>query len=249
MQNIQEKLQKGYEINNLELYENTFKDYKKMLLTTVLALALVFAIFFGISMIGLMFYLSYYNITPDQASEALAQFNLADLSQQQLLAYYGINVFATALFGVVSAGFLKLAQQVHQGHLPQLSAVFYYFVRKEGFFVFSFLLFIEALIASFSYYIQAYDLLLVSFVVQVIVKVLTILVVPLLLFSKAPFFKAIQWSLQLVNQQPLRMLSLVSFFYIFSLFGVFFFLIGVVFTLPILYAFTYNLYVQIIEKN
>ena len=245
MQKILDKIQKGYEIDQAQLYQNTFADYRKMLLPAALTLFVILAI----AMVTYMIFVMVYFGDPLKASEEMAQFNLLTLSTNQLFFYYGINSIVTAIFSIITAGFIALAKQVHDQQLPSLGTLFSFFIKKQGFAIFFFTFILQLLLSGLSLVLQMYGLSLVSFFLFILIHTLTLLVIPLLIFNKLPLHKAVSYSVQLINQQPFRILSLLLFFGLFAIGGVFLFLVGFVITFPILYAFIYNLYHQIIEKD
>ena len=245
MHKILNKIQKGYEIDPPQLYQNTFADYRKMLLPAALTLFILVAV----AMVTYMIFVMVYFGDPLKASEEMAQFNLFTLTTDQLLWYYGINCVITALFSIITAGFIALAKQVHEQQLPSLGTIFSFFIKKQGFVIFIFALSLQLILNGLSLVLQTSGLSLVSFFLFVLIHTLTLLVIPFVIFDKLPLHKAVSYSVQLVNQQPFRILSLLLFFGLFAIGGVFLFLIGFVITFPILYAFIYNLYYQIVEKN
>ena len=245
MKNIQKKIKNGYEINSVELYKNTFSDYRKMFFTTALSLFLIFIVL----MTFYMMIITYYFGDPIKASEKIAQFDFLKLTQEELLIYIGSNAILVSIFSIFTAGFIALAHEVHQNHLPKLGTVFQYFLKKKGLYVFIYALIYQSLTGLISFYLQAADLTLVSLFLTIILHTLTIFVIPLIIFNPLSITKAVKYSFQIVNQQPLRILSLFLFFGICSMGGFFLFIIGILLSLPILYAFIYNLYVEVIGKD
>ena len=240
MSNITDKITNGYQLDLPKLYQETLQIYKKSVLVSGLILFLVAVIFFIVYAIGLVAYLE----TPFPTEEQIEQFNIANLSNQQLIQIGLIQALFFGIFGVISAGLLRLCKSVDDQKLPTLEVVFKIFTQKQGLQVFVFAFIFQLVLSAITFIFDSFNIFLASWFIMVLAYTLFILVIPLITFEKYNLGKAITSSVQLVNQRPFLLMSLVMFHGIFAVTGTFFFLIGIFATFPVWYAFMYSLYKQ-----
>lgn len=240
MSNITDKITNGYQLDLPKLYQETMQIYKKSVLVAGLILFLVAVIFFIAYAIGLVAYLE----TPFPTEEQLQQFTIANLSNQQLIQIGLIQALFFGIFGVISAGLLRLCKSVDDQKLPTLEVVFKVFTQKQGLQVFAFAFVFQLILSAITFIFDSFNIFLASWFIMILAYTLFILVIPLITFEKYTIGKAITSSVRLVNQHPFLLMSLVMFHGVFAVAGIFFFLIGVFVTFPVWYAFMYNLYKQ-----
>lgn len=245
MNRIKNLIENGYTIDGLNIYNETFQTYKKMVLPAGMIIFLIMIILTGIYTTVLF---TYFN-NPKEITDLLESFSVLNLSPANLLIYILVSAGINALFSIVSAGFLKMARDVFHDHLPKFGTVFKYFTKVEGIKIFIFTFIFHIVYSLISIFLELYGLSLAGLFVFILMHLLTILVIPFILFDKLSIIEALRSSVMLVNQHPFKIMSYLIFMASLSLFGFLIFFIGIIFTIPLFFCFNYCLYNQIIEKN
>jgi len=245
MNKIQNKIENGYNIEGNQIYDDTFNIYKKMAIPAGAILLMISIILGGIYMISLF---SIFN-DPTEIQSFLESLALLQLSPEILTYYVLASATINAFSSIFGAGFIKMARDVYHNELPKFGTAFSYFTKKEGLKVFAFSLILQIIFSSISLGLESIGLNLVNYFVLILIHLLTLLVVPFIIFDKMPIFKAIGASISLVNQKPFKIMTYLILLGALSLAGLFMFLIGIIFTLPLLYCFNYSIYENIVNKN
>lgn len=245
MNPIKKRVSEGYELNTFLLYQNVFLSYRSTFLLIAMVLLMGFGFLFLLSLFGIILYYG----DPIIASEALQNLDPAHLSDEFILWSYAANVILSGILGVFSAGFINMMKTVHERQIPSFGTLFKYFTNWAGMKVFLFSLAVQSTIALAGIVLQSYGLDLVQLFIMVLVHTLTVLVIPLIIFHKLSIGSAVKYSIQLVNLYSFRILALVLFYGMLSFAGLFLFIIGILFTLPIQFAFKYHLYHQIVFQE
>lgn len=241
MHTIDKIIKEGYVIDSQKLMNSVFESYKKSVMLIMLILLCFFGITLIISTIGVMMYYA----NPIDAVKNLNNWNPNNLNQQQWLIYQGFNVLISSIFGVLLAGllnFIKYNKTTNDNAIePILSVIF----SLKGFKVFLFQIFFQTISQIILYFGQMLDMVMVLMFLNILLYSLNIFVVPFIIFDNLSIFKAIQYSIKCVNQQPIKILVLTFFYVSISFFGIFFFMIGLLFSLPILFCYQYNIYASL----
>jgi uncharacterized membrane protein len=82
--------------------------------------------------------------------------------------------------------------------------------------------------------------------VQIIISLATLFTIPLIIYGKLNYTEALSKSVQLYAKQPIIILVAMLIAVIGMLLGIFILCIGIIFTIPYLYAMHYALYAQAI---
>lgn len=249
-QTIQRILHEGYNIQPFLVMREAAVYYKKTIVLVVVSL--LFALFIT-SFLGSMAVTRFVDInettTPAEIQEKL--FELSNqLTQPPLLyTYLLFAVLFSALGSVLIAGFYKINAEVALGQRPRFTSVFKYFFSIKGLYIFVAQGLITLFFTGFSVLLKEYQLEMVSIIINWLINILTIFVTPLIIFGRMSPFTAIKTSIQVVNKQPLPIILTVilNYFLVFS--GLFFFLVGILITLPYLFSIYFTLYKQIIGFN
>jgi len=242
---IKNKLENGYTIDTLALYKDTFETFKKMVLPAALIMFLVGCV---VMCLYTFLAIAYYQ-SPQEAVKQLESFNILQLENHEIAIYICINTALNALLSVVGAGFIAMAKNVSVNKLPTIGTVLQYLISLKGLKIFATMFVIQALLNMLSLYLQIISLDFVSLFCLFLMHALTLLFVPLIIFENLSISKALTASIRLVNQQPLKIFFLLFFMGSFAFGGIFLFLIGILATFPLLYAFIFQLYEHIINKN
>ena len=249
-QTIQRIKNEGFTIQPFLVMREAAMYYKKTIVLVVISLVLSF---FFVSFLGSLALTRFTTIsetaTPAEIQEQIIQLT-NQLTQPPLLYYYLIAVVIfSALSSILIAGFYKINAEVALGHNPRFLSVFKYFFSLKGLYIFIAQGVIALFFTAFSVLLKEYQLEMVSMIINWLVNILTLFVTPLIIFGRMSPFEAIKTSIQVVNKQPIPIILTVvlNYFLVFS--GLFFFLIGIVITLPYLFSIYFTLYKQIIGYN
>jgi len=245
MNKIQEKIEKGYDFEGNQVYEDTFNIYKKMAIPAGAILLLILMLFGGVYMVSLFTIFE----SPKEIQSFLQSLALLDLSPEITAYYILTSATINGIMAIFGAGFIKMARDVYHNELPKFGTAFSFFTKIEGLNVFIFTLILQIIFSSISLGLEYAGLSLVNYFVLILMHLLTLLVVPFIIFDKLSVFKAVGASISLVNQKPFKIMMYLILLGAFALMGVFMFVIGIIFTLPIFYCFNYSIYENIVNKN
>lgn len=249
-QTIQRLLQEGYNIQPFLVMKEAAFYYKKTILLVVvsLILSLFVASFLG-SLVVTNIMEIHETATPAEIQEKLIEFTHKLTEPPLLYTYLLFAVLFSALSSVLIAGFYKINAEVALGQTPRFTSVFKYFFSVKGLYVFLAQGVITLFFTVFSVLLKEYQLEMVSIIINWLINILTLFATPLIIFGRMSPFKAIKTSIQVVNKQPIPIILTVilNYFLVFS--GLFFFLVGILITLPYLFSIYFTLYKQIIGYN
>lgn len=240
---IQDLKTNGYPLEFETVFNLAFENYKKIALYAGL-LFLVSTIFFGIAaflIIGLT-----YGIENFQELMKPENFEQKNLSDNFLLAYMSSITLFSCLISPFFAGFIKMAHCAQIDEEFHVSTVFEYYkftYFKELFFA-TFI--ISFLSLGLSTILDTTGIPMLGMLASLTVSFLSILSIPLIIFSDFKAVEAITTSANLVLKHPLLLLGLMVIAYLAVLTGFFFFFIGLFFTLPFMYSMYYAIYRSII---
>lgn len=240
---IQDLKTNGYSLEFETVFNLAFENYKKIALYAGL-LFLVSTVFFGIATFLIIAFT--YGIENFQELMKPENFDPKNLSDNFLMAYIGSITLLSCLISPFSAGFIKMAHCAHVDEEFHVSTVFEYYrwTYFKELFLATFI--ISILGMGFSSMLDTTGIPLLGILGSLTVSFLTILTVPLIIFSNFNAIEAITTSASLVLKQPLLLLGLMVIAYLAVLTGFFFFIIGLFFTLPFLYSMYYAIYNTII---
>jgi len=185
----------------------------------------------------------------DDIQTFLDNLSFLDFNFEILLLFNLGNAAINGIMGVIGAGFIKMAYDVYHNKLPKFGTVFSFFIKIEGLKVFLFSAFLHLLYNVLSLGLDFVGLSMVGIFLYLLIHVLTLLVIPFIIFDKLPIHKAIFASINLVNQKPFNIMSYFILLGLLSLTGLFLFAIGIIFTAPIFYCFNFSIYQNIVNKN
>lgn len=243
IERIQELKNNGYTLSFETVFNLAFENYKKIAVYAGLLL-LVLCVFFGIAAsIILAFSVGIENFQELTKPENLDPKNFSD----EFLAYYlvGSTLFS-CLISPLLAGFIKMAHCAQIDEEFHVSNVFEYY--RFSYFKELFLanLIVTIISLGISSVLNLTGFVMLGFFGSLTISLLSILSVPLIIFSDFKAFEAVNTSFSLVSKQPLVLLGLFLVSYLFSIVGFFFFIFGILFTLPLLFSMYYAIYSSII---
>jgi len=240
----------GYDIQPFLVMREAATYYKKTILLVIISLLLSF---FFASFLGSIALAQVTDINettnPNEIQEKLILL-MDQLTQPPLLYYYLLcAVLFSALSSVLIAGFYKINAEAALGQTPRFVSVFKYFFSIRGLYVFIAQGLITLFFTVFSVLLKEFQLEMVSVIINWLINILTLFATPLIIFGRMSPLAAIKTSIQVVNKQPIPIILTVilNYFLVFS--GLFFFIVGILITLPYLFSIYFTLYKQIIGFN
>ncbi|WP_410880866.1 hypothetical protein [Myroides sp. DW712] len=249
-QTIQRLLQEGYDIQPFLVMKEAAYYYKKTILLVVVSLILTLfvASFFGSIALTRIIAINE-TATPAEIQEKLIELTSKLTEPPLLYTYLLFAVLFSALSSVLIAGFYKINAEAALGQTPRFTSVFKYFFSLKGLYVFLAQGMITLFFTVFSVLLKEYQLEMVSVIINWLINILTIFTTPLIIFGRMSPFTAIKTSIRVVNKQPIPIILtiILNYFLVFS--GLFFFIIGILITLPYLFSIYFTLYKQIIGYN
>ncbi|MFA9191588.1 hypothetical protein AAGV28_09435 [Flavobacterium sp. FZUC8N2.13] len=241
---IQELKTNGYSLNFETVFNLAFENYKKIAVYAGLLL-LVSILLFGITTsIIVALTIGFGNLEAMLKPENLDPKNFSD----EFLAYYLVgSTLLSCLISPFLAGFIKMAHCAQIDEEFHVSTVFKYYqfsYFKELFFA---TLIITVLSLGFSSVLNLTGLPMLGFFGSLTISLLSILTIPLIIFSNYTALEAVNTSFSLVSKQPLILFGLFIVSYLFCIVGFFFFIIGLFFTIPLMFSMYYAIYSSIIS--
>jgi hypothetical protein len=240
---IQDLKNNGYPLEFETVFNLAFENYKKIALYAGL-LFLVSTVFFMIAAFLIIAFT--YGIKNFQELIKPENFNPKNVSDNFLLAYISCITLFSCLISPFFAGFIKMAHCAHIDEEFHVSTVFEFYkwsYFKELFFA-TFM--ISIISFGFSSMLDTTGIPMLGILASLSVSLLSILTIPLIIFSDFKAVEAITTSATLVLKQPLLLLGLMVIAYLAVITGFFFFMIGLFFTLPFMYSMYYAIYNTII---
>ena len=231
----------GYELDFTNTFTHAFDVYKKTVFQVgLLYLALSFFVCtFFVVLLGAIFGFS-------ALAGELTGYRISDLSPVLIVAYViGMMIFS-GLIAPLNAGVFKMAFLADKNEDFSMSNAFdcynaAYF--KPLFLSGAFLSFL-GLVISVGF--EMTDLSALGTILTLVISLLTFLTAPLIIFGNLNAAEAIRGSLIVVSKNILVILGLVIVAVLFAIVGIFGFCIGLFFTLPLVNAMYYSIYVSAI---
>lgn len=240
---IQNLKTNGYSLEFETVFNLAFENYKKTAMYAGLLL-LVATVFFGIAaFITIAFTYGIENFQQLLNPKNLKPENFSDTF---LITYIASITLFSCLISPFFAGFIKMAHCAEIDEEFHVSTVFEYYKWPyfKELFVATFI--ISIINMGFSSILDTTGIPMLGILASLTISFLSLLVVPLIIFSNFKAIDAITTSFSLVLKQPLLLLSLMIVTYLFCLTGFFIFFIGLFFTLPFMYSMNYAIYSTII---
>jgi hypothetical protein len=241
---FEQKQKKPLDIGNA--INDAFEIYKKIALPAGSALLIISMIIVIALFAGIRFFVN----DMESLAEEMKAFDPEKLPQQGKLIYMGVIVLLNALAAPFIAGFLKMAYDADHNEDVKFSSIGYY-VNSSRFIhiVLNIALLtlinlgldisLNALLPDFGKFI--------SLLITLPLGILTFISLPLIIFKDLNVIEAISKSIQLVSKKFFLVLVLFILANILALTGFIALCIGIVFTLPFIYAIQYVIYKSLAE--
>lgn len=240
--------QNSYVLAPFQVMSEAFTYYKKtffLVLTSLLLTIFAFSII-GSAILGQFITL---DKNPDVLQEQVQE--LTSLMTQEPYLYYYLAFFVvfTALGNILIAGFYKVNADIALNKVPSFLSAFKYFFSIKGLYVFIAHLLIAIVFMGVTIPLRLMNLEMVSMVINWLISTLTIFTIPLIIFGHLNPISAIKNSIMVVNKQPIPIILTIVLNYFFLISGLLFFVVGIFFVLPYLFAVYFVLYKQVIGYN
>lgn len=236
-QKLEEIKKNGYNLNFKEVLSGTFKNYKKTVWVNGAAFLL-----FSFVLAGITIGLSAIVFGADAFTSAFGDFHVANFSLVEIFFTLLIGVVLAAIICPFYAGLLKVSHNASTHKTYGFSTVFDYYksdlLRKlviSGVLISSASSLIITLI-KFSGYV-----FLVEFITYFI-QFLTVFTIPFIIFGRLNAVEAIEASILIVSRNFFTILLLMVVSIVLTALGLIALLVGIFFTLPIIFSMQYVIY-------
>ncbi|NAS30068.1 hypothetical protein GTQ40_03715 [Flavobacteriaceae bacterium R38] len=241
---IEKVLREGYNLDIGDIFNKSFEIYKKtwgiiaggILIVGIIAIILVFiffSIFLGISFSSLDSF--------DPLTFQSAPFFLSSLS---------FSIIISALLSPVTAGFIKICKDAKDQKELSLGTIFeYYKAPYFGNIIIASIL--VAIISGLLSYLFQFVLFipLMNYLVSLLLSTITILMLPLIIFKNLNALQAFDFSIKLVSKNFFIVFVLILLATILAFLGLLACLVGIFFTMPILYAVQFCIYDEVLGDD
>jgi hypothetical protein len=248
LQRIEEIKSTGYRLDLGEAINGIFNNYKKIALlggALILLIAVVALVVFGglaALVIGL-----------DTFTKSITDFGGGVLSSTALIINFAVTVTVTAFFAPIAAGLVQMAHNAEINEEFDFGTAFMHYKSayfKEIFFGAAiiavvgtgFTTLVEIIKLSYPEGSLLDVITLITSLISVLIQFFTLAMIPLIIFGKLNAIDAIKGSFVLISKNLWTIALLAIVVFIFIMFGLIAFCIGIIFTLPALYSLQYIVY-------
>ena len=243
---IEEIKAHGYDLDFSMTFNLAFDAYKKMALMAGVVMLLIMIIVFGIVITA-----SVMLVGAGDLSESMVNFDFKNLSAVFIVLYVAALATFAGIMNPMVAGLIQMAHNAHMDQDVAIGTAFSYYKGRH---------FGELFIAGFVLALfgggisTASDLLLfplIGSLISVLISVFTIMTIPLIIFADLKALDAISNSFALVAKNFWIILGLLIIAVICAMVGFIALCIGILFTIPFVYAMYYSIYVNAVglEEN
>ena len=233
----------GYQLEFEDVFNLAFENYKKIALYAGLMI-FVFSILLCILVATGM--ISYLGVTAFINMMKPENLNVEAMSENTKVILMVASIGISCLLSPFPAGLIKMAYCAQKDEEFHLSTVFSYYAAPY----FKQLVIATLLIGIFSSTLTSAVAYLgiqyLEIVFSTLITFITMLVIPLIVFSDLKATEAITSSIVLVFKQPLTLLGLFVVSSIASIIGIFGCCVGIFFTIPFMYSLYFALYSKIV---
>lgn len=241
---IEEKINKGYEIDLGNIIDNSLEVYKKIVWKAGLGYFMISGV---IVLIAMTISLSLIDNSNLEEFKEISQDPNYFYKNPTILAWFIIGgLLINILFIPLNAGFLNLCRLAKTNQEFSTANIFDYYKSKYLKDLIIGSLLIAIITTGLTTVLELVNLKMVSFVIQISFALFTFLFLPLVIYGNQSFGNAIKKSIQLVMKSPFTILGAMIIGILFILVGLIGFCIGILFTIPFYSCIIYTLYESII---
>lgn len=242
-QRLKDIAENGLNLQMNNVMSEAFAYYKKIVIPASAALMLLtFLASIGFSSI----LLKMYGEDTEAVLEQLQTFSPMNLPLDQIYIYLLVMTGLTAFSSILMAGFLEMAANAYKGKRSSLFLAFKYFINVKGLYLLIIHFVVSIVLSTIVFFLQMEGLGMVAMAINWLVNALIVFVTPLIIFGNLSPIQAVKNSVMVVNKQPFTIILILLFSYFVVGAGLFFFLVGVFFTIPFLFSVCFALYRQAI---
>jgi len=240
---IQELKANGYQLDFETVINLAFENYKKI---AVYAGLLIFVFMVILAVFTSVIIISFFGMSTLTELLEPGGLNTDNFSDDILMMYLAGLILFNCLISPLAAGLIKMADCAQKDEEFNVSDVFQYYKLpyfKELFIATFVITFINILLTSG---INSLHIPFLDTLISTGITFVTLLTIPLIIFSDLKAVDAIKSSIILISKQPLILLGLMIISYFAVLIGLLLCFIGIFLTLPFAYSMQYALYQTII---
>lgn len=241
---IREILDYGYALDFGSVFETAFNNYKKtaiMIGVAILILMIIFiAIAFGISILVL---------GASFAAESYVNYNYTDDGIIGILVMLLIGAIFSGLSSPLTAGFIHMVDNAHNKKEVNINNIFKFYKHEKFKDLFLYGVILGIISVTFSTLATLVHLPFLNILTSLLISLFTCLAIPLIIYSNNNASEALQNSISLVAKSPFIIAALLIVATLFSLAGFLVICIGVLFTLPFIYAMYHSIYIHIVPPT
>ncbi|MCL9805365.1 hypothetical protein NAT51_07520 [Flavobacterium amniphilum] len=241
---FEQKQRKPFDIGNA--FNDAFEIYKKIALPAGSALLIISTILVIIAMVASRFLVN----NPESLLDEIKNLKPENLPLHGKLIYMGVITIINVLTAPFIAGLLKMAFDADHNEEVKFSTIGYY-VNSSRF------IHIVLNVALLTLFNIGLDISLnsllpgigkfIGMLITIPLSILTFISLPLIIFRNLNAIEALSKSIQLISQKFFLVLVLFILVNILALTGFLALCIGIIFTLPIIYAMQYVIYKSLAE--
>ncbi len=240
---IDEIKKNGYTISFEEVFENTIENYKKIAIYAGLML-LVFIFIFCVITVGVL--VSFFDIESIISNLKLMGTHPEALPKDFMIGYYLSIFIITCLLSPFGAGFLKMAHCGENDEEFHVATIFGYYKSPYFINIFSSTFILTTIGTGLTIFFENIGFQIFGAIFSLLINFLTFLTIPLIVFGGLNGVESIKSSVIIVLKNPMILLGLLLVGSILSIVGIIALIIGVFFTIPLLYSLYYSIYKSIV---
>lgn len=236
---IEEIKKQGYNFDFSVTFNHAFEIYKKIAAMAGLAFLLFAILLFIVASIYIGTSLDWQNI-----SQNPEQFQLKNFSTAGIISYAVAMILFTAISVPLSAGFIKMCYDADKGEEITIGTAFRYYTGHYFVDLFMAGLLLGTFNIGLSILFEFIDYAALGTIITVLVGIFAILFVPMIIFGNLRPIEAIKASFIVVSKEFLMIFLMIVIAYLIAFCGILACCVGLFFTMPILYAVQYSIYLH-----
>lgn len=243
---IEEIKRQGYNFDFGVTFNHAFEIYKKIAAMAGLAFLMFAILLFIVASIYIGTSIDWQNI-----SQNPEEFQLTNFSTVGIISYAVAMILFTAISVPLSAGFIKMCYDADKGQEITIGTAFRYYAGHYFVDLFMAGLLLGSFNIGMSILFEFIDYAWLGTVITVVVGIFAILFVPMIVLGNLRPIEAIRASLIVVSKEFLMIFLMMAIAYLIAFCGILACCVGLFFTMPVLYAVQYSLYIHSvgIEEN
>lgn len=236
---IEEIKTQGYNFDFGVTFNHAFEIYKKIAATAGLAF-LIFSFVAGAVLV--MYILT--SLDWQHLSQNPEAYDLRNFSLNGIIIYMVVVILFTALSMPLNAGLIKMCYQAETGAEYSVATAFEYYKGHYFTKLFFYGVMVSLVTVGVSTMLEYFGIMFVGTIINIIILVFTFIALPLIIFGDLSPAEAIGASFTVISKQVLMVFLLVIVSYLVASAGIIACCIGIVFTLPIINAVQYSVYLH-----